>query len=266
MIHHKTTHLSGIRRAARMPDSTHIVIAGHNALARARLKKLCGALDFTNSVTEVDSLDALRAALGRKQVDLVLLGDDLYASAGLEAAQIIRTDPALPAPAIVLVTDTEHTEGAVQRTERGISACLALENLSLVTLQDTARTALRISRQTPDWNRVPDFSRRARGTQDLKPIVGRMMRQIRSLHELDRMDPLDVVDRIKQIEGSLHRLWTFLEILDDSSDPNDVSAPTIPAVRGEKRLLAASINARVPSERPAVKAVKPPSVFRRRPD
>jgi CheY-like chemotaxis protein len=266
MIYHKNGNLSEFRPTAAETEGTQIVIADRNKLARARLKKLCGALDFTNSVTEVDSLVALRAALDQNHVDLVLLGSGLNANAALDDAHVVRAGHPLPAPAIVKVTDTERPEDEMHPTERGVSACLALQDLSLDTLQDTARTALHISRQTPDRHRVPDFDRKARRTRDLKPIVGRIVQQVRRLQEMDCMDPLDTIDRLKQIEGSLKRLWAFMEILDDSTDPNEAAAPTVPAVRGQQSLLAASINARVPSERPAAKMVKPPSVFRRRPD
>lgn len=266
MIHQKNIHLSDIRQAANMPDGAHILIADHNSLDRMRLKKLCSELDFTNSVTEVDSLARLRAALVETPVDLVLLGSELHGGSGLEAADVIRAQSARHPTAIVRISDTKSRNGAAHAAGRGTDASLTLEDLSLDTLQNTVDAALRTYRRTPDTGNPPDFGRTGNGTQDVKLIVGRMMRQIRSLREVDQMDPLDAVDRVKQIEGSLHRLWAFLEILDDSTNPNDVSAPTIPAVRGEKPLLAASINARVPSERPAAKSVRPPSVFQRRPD
>ena len=266
MIYRKNGNLSEVRPTAAEPEGTQIVIADDNKLARARLKKLCGALDFTNSVTEVDSLAALRAALDQNHFDLVLLVSGLDANAALDDAHVIRADPALPAPAIVMVTDTERPEGEIHPTERRDSACLVLRGLSVDTMQDTARTALRISRQTPDRHPAPDFDRKARGTQDLKPIVGRIVQQVRRLREMDRMDRVDALERLEQIEGSLQRLWAFLEILDDSTDLKEAATPTVPAVRGRQSLLAASINARVPSERPAAKMVKPPSVFRRRPD
>tara|TARA_R110000787_G_scaffold16405_8_gene49788 strand:+ start:274 stop:1074 length:801 start_codon:yes stop_codon:yes gene_type:complete len=266
MITPENRTVSKIRQSADQSEGTKIIIADDNTLVRMRLKNLCRALDFTNSVTEVDSVEALRAALDQNHVDLVLLGPGLHANGGLDNTHADRAVPMLPAPAIVMVTDSECPDGALRRTERGVSACLALQDLSLDTLQETARTALRISRQKADWSRVPDISRRARGTQDLRPVVGRIMRQVRKLRDLDRMDQPDAIDRVKQIEASLQRLWDFLDPLDDSAEPENVATPTIPGVRGQKPLFAARINARAPSERPAAKTVKPLSVFRRRPD
>lgn len=231
-----------------------------------RLKNLCRALDFTNSVTEVDSVEALRAALDRNHVDLVLLWPGLHANGGLGNTHADRAVLMLPSPAIVMMTDTERLEGQIHLTEQGVNTCLALQDISLDTLQETTRTALRISRQIPDRSRVTDISHRARGTQDLRPMVGRIMRQVRKLRDLDRMDQPDAIDRVKQIEASLQRLWDFLDPLDDSAEPENVATPTIPGVRGQQPLFAARINARVPSERPAAKTVKPLSVFRRRPD
>jgi hypothetical protein len=68
----------------------------------------------------------------------------------------------------------------------------------------------------------------------------------------------------------MRRLWAFLEELDELGARDITAMPNISTVRGTGPLAPFSgINMRVPSERPTRPAgtpVKPPSVFRRRPD
>lgn len=266
------------QRAAAAPAFASILIVDDQGFDRMRLDRICRNLGFHTQVVQADSLAQMAQKLKKDKFDLVLLDYHLTDGTGLEGVELIRADKVNHDAATVMITGTEDTDIAVQALKLGFSDYLAKEDLSEEGLCRTAITALQKSRLAGGMDRsmapeaamsgsVQSFSRAC--VQDIKPIVSRMMRQMRNLRDLESIDPEEAADRIARVEGSLRRLWSFLEELEQTAGPAPQTAPTVAATRGAQYQKSTSISLRVPSLRAAPVAKtprKPPSVFRRRPD
>lgn len=266
------------QKAAVAPEFASILIVDDDEFDRTRLKKLCRAFDFTTHVAEADSLKALKDRLKKDRFDLILLDYQLTDGTGLDGVEIIRADGVNCSAATVMITGTEQNDIAIQALKLGFTDYLTKEEISERTLGRAAITALQksqlaramaaqIGQQDITNETVQSFSRGC--AQDIKPIVSRIMRQMRGLREIDQIKTEDAVDRVEQVEGSLRRLWFFLDELDHLGGTPPVEGPNVPATRGSLTPPASGINARVPSVSPkklGSVAAKPPSIFRRRPD
>lgn len=265
-------------RAQAAPEFASILIVDDQRFDRRRLRGLCAALPFTTQIVEASSLAALRSTLTKDRFDLILLDHHLTDGTGLEGVEHIRADRTNKDAAVVMITGTEQTDVAVQALKMGFSDYLTKEELNEQTLTRAAITALQKAQlgrsadsataQASSDASIHSFSRAC--AKDIKPIVSRMMRQMRDLREIEALPPLKAKERVEQIEGSLHRLWAFLEDLEEIGASPQASAPGF-AGTGD---ATAPITLRLPSGRPGSKTgpnapkktVKPPSVFRRRPD
>lgn len=266
------------QKAAQAPEFASILIVDDEEFDRARLKKLCRAFDFTTHVVEADSLKSLGDCLKKDRFDLVLLDYHLNDGTGLQGVEMIRADPVNYTAATVMITGTEQNDIALQALKLGFSDYLTKEEISAQTLGRTAITALQKSQlarlmaaqsaQEAMMNEtVQSFSRSC--AQDIKPIVSRIMRQMRGLREIEQMTPESAATRVDQVEGSLRRLWVFLDELDHLGGLTTANGPTVPATREGNGPPVSGISVGVPSirpKRPAAPNTKPPSIFRRRPD
>lgn len=264
------------------PEFASILVVDDQRFDRTRLTRFCRNFDFTTHVVEADTLDAMRDKLKKDRFDLVLLDYHLTDGTGLEGVDLIRADAVNHTAATVMVTGTQENDIAIKALKMGFSDYLTKDELSQETLHHAALVALEkgqnARRQTPSSMEcsavdatLTSFSREC--AQDIKPIVSRMMRQMRELREIEKLAPEEANAKVERVEGSLRRLWSFLDELDrlgnSSSAQIEQSGPTVASTRGSDRPSSLSINARVPSERPAppsTKSAKPPSIFRRRPD
>jgi CheY-like chemotaxis protein len=267
-------------RTGFIPEFASILIVDDQRFDRSQLKKLCRAFNFSTHVIEADSLMALRDKLRKDRFDLILIDYHLTDGSGLEGVEIIRADPVNCHAATVMITGTEQTEIAVQAMKVGFTDYLTKDELSAQTLTRAATSALQksqmargLSLQTappiPMNGTIQSFSREC--ARDIKPIVSRIMRQMRRLREFDQLEPEDAIERVEQVEGSLRRLWAFLDDLDQlgGRKPEQSDGPTIATTHGAPASSAAVINARVPTvrpQKPSPKTSRPPSIFRRRPD
>lgn len=255
-----------------------ILIVDDQRFDRSRLRRMCGSLGFNTHIDEAESLDALRDRLKKDRFDLILLDHHLTDGTGLEGVDIIRADTVNHSAATVMVTGTEQAEVAVQAFKLGVSDYLSKEELSLETLRQVAVKAM--ARSNPDGGTPLQGTKRIRPQDDLrsfslecardiKPIVSRMMRQMRELREHDDLTAEEAALRIERVEGSMRRLWAFLEDLEQLGTQGQQTAPTVGTQRGDGNTRSAEIRLRVPSQQPgraAKKLLKTPSVFRRRPD
>ncbi|WP_298857963.1 response regulator [uncultured Sulfitobacter sp.] len=271
---HQSPHL----KAAVAPEFASILIVDDNDFDRTRLKKLCRAFDFTTHVVEACSLSDLRDRLKKDRFDLILLDYHLNDGTGLEGVEIIRADAVNCTAATVMITGTEQNDIAIQALKLGFSDYLVKDEISQLTLTRAAIIALQKSQlaramaahmgQSAMVNEtVQSFSRGC--AQDIKPIVSRIMRQMRGLREIGLIKPEDAALRVEQVEGSMRRLWVFLDDLDHLGGSVSADGPTIPETRDGNGPPASGINARVPSirpKKPTLNSSKPPSIFRRRPD
>lgn len=260
------------------PEFASILIVDDNDFDRTRLKRLCRAFDFTTHVVEAESLMALRDKLKKDHFDLILLDYHLSDGTGLEGVEIIRADAVNCTAATVMITGTEQNNIAVQALKLGFTDYLTKDEVSELTLGRAAITALQKSQlaramaaqggqQAITNETVQSFSRGC--AQDIKPVVSRIMRQMRGLREYDQITAEDAEARVEQVEGSLRRLWAFLDELDHLGGAAPADGPSVAATRGSNVPPASGINARVPSIRPKQQktpAPKPPSIFKRRPD
>lgn len=266
------------QKAAVAPAFASILIVDDSDFDRTRLKKLCCAFDFTTHVVEADSLKSMEDKIKKDRFDLVLLDYHLGDGTGLQGVDIIRSDGVNCNAATVMITGSEQNDIAIQALKLGFTDYLTKDEISSQTLSRAAITALQKSQlaramaaqtgQSAITNEtVQSFSRGC--AQDIKPIVSRIMRQMRGLREIKQIEPEDAVARVEQVEGSLRRLWVFLDELDHLGGTVSAEGPSIPATRGSNTPPASGINARVPSVRPKkpeTPMAKPPSIFRRRPD
>lgn len=265
------------QKAAVAPEFASILIVDDDDFDRTRLTRLCRAFDFTTHVVQADSLKALRDKLKKDRFDLILLDYHLSDGTGLEGVEIIRADAVNCTAATVMITGTEHNNIAVQALKLGFTDYLTKDEVSELTLSRAAITALQKSQlaramkaqdgqQAITNETVQSFSRGC--AQDIKPVVSRIMRQMRGLREFDQIAPEEAEARVEQVEGSLRRLWAFLDELDHLGGTSSPHGPSVPATRGTS-IPTSSINARVPTVRPKnpqAAVSKPPSIFRRRPD
>lgn len=278
MSHFTKIDVSAQQQAASAPEFASILIVDDQQFDRNRLKKMCRALTFTTHITEADSLSALRKKLTKDHFDLVLLDYHLTDGTGLEGVELIRADSVNNAAAVVMITGTEQKDIAIQALKSGFSDYLTKDELNEEMLTRTAITALQKSQLARGMSasnaqrnmmhaNVKSFSREC--AQDIKPIVSRMMRQMRELREIDRLSAEETTEKIVRVEGSLRRLWTFLDGLDQLANQPGSEGLTVADERRRRPTSPSSINVRVPSERPdrpTPKQIKPPSIFRRRSD
>lgn len=255
-----------------------ILIVDDQRFDRSRLRRMCGSLGFNTHIDEAESLGALRDRLKKDRFDLILLDHHLTDGTGLEGVDIIRADTVNHSAATVMVTGTEQAEVAVQAFKLGISDYLSKEALSLETLRQVAVNAMEKSnperggtfksaKQIRPQDDLRSFSREC--ARDIKPIVSRMMRQMRELREQDTLTADEAALRVERVEGSMRRLWAFLEDLEQLGAQGLQSAPTVASQRGDGNTRTAQMRLRVPSEQPeraVKKPLKTPSVFRRCPD
>ncbi|MGB5862860.1 MAG: response regulator [Sulfitobacter sp.] len=261
------------------PQFASILIVDDQRFDRARLKKLCRKFDFTTHVLEADSLADMRVKLTKERFDLVLLDYHLTDGTGLDGIEMIQADEVNRTAALLMITGTEENDMAIKALKSGFTDYLTKDDLSHEGLARAVITALQKSttargeaptgaRQSLLNGTLQSFSREC--AQDIKPIVSRMMRQMRELREIEKLDPEDAVTRIERVEGSLRRLWSFLDDLDHlGGAARTGEGPTVPQRSVDPTALTAKINFRVPSQRPKSrqsKPAKPPSIFRRRPD
>lgn len=279
MSHH--SHTASPQSPSPLPPTeiASILIVDDHRFDRSRLRRMCGNLGFSTHVDEADSLDTLRDRLKKDRFDLILLDHHLADGTGLEGFDIIRADTVNHSAATVMVTGTEQPDVAVNAFKRGIRDYLSKEDLSLDKLRQVALSAMESGKATQGAmvsgarkigpkDDLHSFSRSC--ARDIKPIVSRMMRQMRELREHANLPPEEAAQRIERVEGSMRRLWGFLEDLEHLGNEGEPAAPTVSHVRGDPSLTrAAEIRLRVPSQRPErvnKTSQKIPSVFRRRPD
>jgi len=253
------------QQAASAPQFASILIVDDQVFDRTRLVKMCRSFGFPTQAVQADSLAQMRDRLLKDRFDLVLLDYHLTDGTGLEGVEAIRADSVNSHAAIVMITGTAQHDIAIQALKLGFSDYLTKDELSEETLTRAAITALQKSQLTRGMaaqsrsrtqTSVQSFSRQC--ARDIKPIVSRIMRQTRGLRAKECSDPAIMAQRVERMEGSLLRLWSFLEDLDQMGAGTDANGPTVNK--------AAGINARVPSQRGSAATPKPPSVFRRRPD
>jgi CheY-like chemotaxis protein len=278
MSHFTKIDVTPQQRAASAPEFASILIVDDQQYDRTRLKKMCRALSFSTQISDANSLAAMRKKLAYGRFDLILLDFHLTDGTGLQGVELIRADNVNNAAAVVMITGTEQRDVALQALKSGFCDYLTKDELSEETLTRTAITALQKSQlargmiaNEPQPSAIPasvqSFSREC--AHDIKPIVSRMMRQMRELREIDHLSAEDAAQKVERVEGSLRRLWAFLDELDQLAKQSSNSmGPTVAGRRRHRAKPPSSINVRVPSERldlQATKRIKPPSIFRRQP-
>ncbi|MEP1765418.1 MAG: response regulator [Sulfitobacter sp.] len=252
-----------------------ILIVDDERFDRTRLRNLCRDLPFTTLITEADSMQMLREKLSKDHFDLILLDYHLTDGTGLHAADLIRANSVNRHAAVVMVTGTDQNDIAIAALKSGFSDYLTKGNLDAPTLINTATTALErkksarnlstsLAERSALHTSLQSFSRAC--THDIKPIVSRIMRQMRDLRVDETLSAQDRSAQVENIEGSLRRLWAFLDGLDQMSPPPVESGPTIARYRQNLATASSAINLRVPTQKPQKATPKPPSIFRRRPD
>jgi len=266
---------------------TKVLIVDSQLSNRLRVKGLLRKLGVANTITGVDNIEAMRQKIADEKFDCIIVANNLPDGTGLAANMLIRTNRLNQNASTIMIAECNRPDTTIQAFGSGFGALITIEAMSLETLQQAIENAYSKANQFKNTARrkggyqnatsEPIDSRSCGYVQDIKPIVGQMMREIREmqiLHNKDQLPHTNALERIETIGVTLRRLWVFLDFLDHEGKPTESTRPTIPPARGLRPSLTASINARVPSNLPAsknakppqTKAVKPPVIFRRRPD
>ena len=263
-----------------------VLIVDSQPSNRLHVKGLLRKLGVANAITEVDNIKTMRQKIAHEKFDCIFVANNLPDGTGLAANMLIRTNRTNQNASTIMIAECNQPDTTIQAFGSGFGAFITIEAMSLETLLQAIESAYSKAKQFGGVARHEDFrnaaseptdNRSSGYVQDIKPIVGQMMREIREmqiLHDMDQLPHPNALERIETIGVTLRRLWVFLDFLDHEGKPKESARPTIPPARGLRPSLTASINARVPSKLPAsknakppqTKSVKPPVIFRRRPD
>ena len=121
-----------------MNNITHILYADGLKRGRAFLRRVLSPENGNLALTEVCSLEELRAALNAGACDLVLSELDLPGCVGLDLVDAVQAaQPGLP-----LVVLTDDTDRALEAMQRGVADCLGKTPRQLARLPHVVRRVL----------------------------------------------------------------------------------------------------------------------------
>lgn len=129
-----------------------VLIADDEALARARLARLCAEIEGVQIAGECQSVDEVLARVREGGVDLLLLDVQMPGLTGLDAMALLPDD----GPAVVLCT--AHAEYAVRAFEEGADDYLLkpveIERLRKAVLRVRTRQGALLGRRPREWQRL----------------------------------------------------------------------------------------------------------------
>lgn len=211
------------KAAIKTPDHARILIVDDQRFDRARLRRMCEALEFEVEISEADSLESMGTALELKVFDLIFLDYHMPEGSGLHAISAIEHDPRNRLAATIMVTGDGQSEIAIQAMKNGCSDFLVKDDLS----NDSVRRAAINALQKASLNRSVETQEIMRNkveavldkftkecAEEIKPLLTKMLRHVRDLNSA-RANEDQYNSVVKQISNSCERLFDFMCDLED---------------------------------------------------
>ena len=180
---------------------------------RMRLCRLIEDAELPFVVVEAETLEAMEAALGAREFDMVLIDYYLTDVTGFEALEVLAKTPG-KTPVPIMITGDEQTEIAVQAMKLGCADYLSKENLSPQRLKaaiheaEGARGALTASQETR-LRAVEDLTGKmvSRYSNMVRPELARIVRELREVKS-DLAEARDATPhQLQEVERRYGELW-----------------------------------------------------------
>ena len=193
-----------------------ILVLDDSEVDRKRLLRLCGDAGLTFTGTEAASIAELREALATRRFDLVFIDHLLGDEDGLDAVDILLSDPNQSA-ASIMVAGEGRIDIAVEAMRRGCSDYLTKSGLSVDTFRKTVATALerRIISDTLEQERerrrkletaVRSYANAC--SVEMRTILASALRRVRKLRSYEGSS--EYTRQLGELEFSIDRLWQAL--------------------------------------------------------
>lgn len=194
----------------------NILVLDDSEVDRKRLLRLCAEAGLTFVPTEVGTIAELRLALASEHFDLVLIDYLLAGEDGIEAIDILASDPDQTAVSI-MVAGEARIDVAVEAMRRGCSDFLIKSELSAEALQKSVATALErrmmgfALREERDKRQKLELAVRRYANAcsvEMRSILAATLRRVRKLRSVSKSS--EHAAQLGDLEESIDRLWDAL--------------------------------------------------------
>ncbi len=201
----------------------NILILDDSEVDRKRLLRLCDDAGLTFTATEAATIDEMRQALASASFDLVLIDYLLVGEDGLDAVDILLSDPDQSAVSI-MVAGEGRIDIAVEAMRRGCSDYLTKSNLSVEALRKSVATALERRMMTfalkeeQDRRHKLEAAVRAYANTcsiEMRTILAAALRRVRKLRSYEISS--EYAENLGDLETSIDRLWDALPRFGDEA-------------------------------------------------
>ena len=196
-----------------MTQDRAVLILDDCEFDRLKICRLIEEAGLPFDVVEVDTLDAMEAALAIRDFDLVLIDYYLVGATGFQALEMLETQGG-KRPVAIMVTGDEQTEIAVEAMKRGCADYLSKVALS----PDKLRCAvLEAEKGRTNWTR--DHENRLQAVEELtgtivsrysnsvRPELARIVRELREVKSDLAEAQEGAPTQIKAVERRCIELW-----------------------------------------------------------
>lgn len=133
------------------PGAIRIILADSQAIYRVGIRKIFALEDDLRVVAQADSLDNLRAAIGRYPTDIVLLEGGLLTGTTNVIPEILRLAPEVKLIVQTVAADENHTVELYRRGVRGIISRSISPDLLVRCVRRIAAGETWIDNQSVNW-------------------------------------------------------------------------------------------------------------------
>jgi DNA-binding NtrC family response regulator len=200
-----------------------ILVLDDSEVDRKRLLRLCGDAGLVFTGTEAANTAEMRAALASRRFDLVFVDHMLSGEDGLDAVDMLLSDPDQSAT-LIMVAGEGRVDIAVEAMRRGCSDYLTKSELSVDTFRKTVASALerRIMIDSIERERARRLKLEAAVRSyanacsvEMRTILASALRRVRKLRSHDSSD--DYTRQLGELEFSIDRLWKALPRFGDET-------------------------------------------------
>lgn len=208
-------------------NMTSALIVDDNKIDQRRLKSLCDKADLSLDFTTVETLSAMKAALGQRSFDIIFIDYRLDDGDGIGALNMIKKDANNRDAATIMIAGVAQTTIAVTALKSGCDDYILKDALDQNWLRRAVASALDKSRLKREFNEsellrttlsavLTEFSKSC--TTEMKPILSRMLRQIRSLRRTTTTQATSRARQdIQELEVCCSELWEYIEGFEQSA-------------------------------------------------
>ncbi len=202
---------------AEMPGrQMSVLVLDDSEVDRKRVLRMCKDAGLNFIATEAETLDGMRAALDGQQFDLVLIDYLLVGEDGLDAVEMLASDPDQTAVSIMIAGEG-RLDVAVEAMRRGCSDYLLKSEMSVAALQKSVATAL--ERRIISFALKEERERRQKlehairhyansCSAEMRTILAGTLRRVRKLRSQKVTE--DHAIQLGDLEASIDRLWDAL--------------------------------------------------------